>query len=219
MKLSVKEIEQTLNTLSTKIDLNFKFNVMKNQKNCYHVTAYKNEKIIAENDAILYMIVDILPDDFLLSDLEKQLLNELANEWGMHLIIENHTPISSHIIEKSDFEKDQLVIEYVTESDEEFYLLSDRRNDFSIQFTKGEFNIDPYEMNQNKLDLIYFLLDNLSIKEVNENEIVVDMDELLLTVKEEIIDKKMFFMDLQEAIMNNDEDECEIILSVLDIKE
>lgn len=100
--------------------------------------------------------------------------------------------------------------EFIEETREDEVIVEDKENDFFIIVTSSDFEQDS---SPNKGKLLYFILDNLTVKKIlSDRYVLVDMNEIADLYIADLLEREDFIDHLQDAIMNDNEEYCDEII-------
>lgn len=200
-------ILQTIFSEKLKVDIHISFD--ENTKKIY---AYYGDDLVAENESILSIIVnEILDNNVLLSSKYIDTVNKIGEYYGVTNVFENllnkrYLPL----IRDTNSANSLSLMEFVEDMDNDCLTIFDEKNGFLLVIDVGDFFTSK---NIYRKKLLYFVLDNLSIKKViSDDYLEIDIEDFSEKFIDDGINQKAFIDDLQNSIMNNDDKYCEEVI-------
>jgi len=213
--LSIKMKEQyktSLNSLAQFLELDLEIDVYDNHQGYFVANALHHGESFAQNGEILLLFDDMVPPYLSLDTALIEPIRSLASIWK--------------VSEELDFLQDKDVIsaqapinleDYIDIIDDDFLLIDEQYN-FVFSVSEEEIMKDIENGYIHKAQLLYYLITALKVKKLlTIKKIGIDLNDINIpTLKEKHISiTQSFARELQDALLNNNEEQCKVILNLL----
>lgn len=207
-----EQYKTSLNSLAQFLELDLEIDVYDNHQGYFVANALHHGEAFAQNGEILLLFDDMVPPYLSLDTALIEPIRSLASIWK--------------VSEELDFLQDKDVIsaqapidleDYIDIIDDDFLLIDEQYN-FVFSVSEEEIMKDIENGYIYKAQLLYYLITALKVKKLlTIKKIGIDLNDINIpTLKEKHISiTQSFARELQDALLNNNEEQCKVILNLL----
>ncbi len=207
-----EQYKTSLNSLAQFLELDLEIDVYDNHQGYFVANALHHGESFAQNGEILLLFDDMVPPYLSLDTALIEPIRSLASIWK--------------VSEELDFLQDKDVIsaqapinleDYIDIIDDDFLLIDEQYN-FVFSVSEEEIMKDIENGYIHKAQLLYYLITALKVKKLlTIKKIGIDLNDINIpTLKEKHISiTQSFARELQDALLNNNEEQCKVILNLL----
>lgn len=207
-----EQYKTSLNSLAQFLELDLEIDVYDNHQGYFVANALRNGEPFAQNGEILLLFDEKISPYLSLDTALIEPIRSLASIWKVSEELD--------FLQTKDVTSAQVPInleDYIDIIDDDF-LLIDKQYNLTLSLSEEEIMKDIENGYIYKAQLLYYLLTVLKVKKLlTIKKIEIDLNDINIPILKEkhISITQSFARELQDALLNNNEEQCKTILNLL----
>lgn len=207
-----EQYKTSLNSLAQFLELDLEIDVYDNHQGYFVANALRNGEPFAQNGEILLLFDEKIPPYLSLDTTLIEPIRSLASIWKVSEELD--------FLQTKDVTSAQVPInleDYIDIIDDDFLLIDEQYN-LTLSLSEEEIMKDIENGCIYKAQLLYYLLTVLKVKKLlTIKKIEIDLNDINIPILKEkhISITQSFARELQDALLNNNEEQCKTILNLL----